>query len=95
MPITPTFRLEQNDDEVILHVHAPLAKVRNDSSFNLCLQISDTEVEYCAREIYFHSRPYYLRVHLCNDIDETSNEQSTAYDADTGRSAGIDGRNEY
>jgi len=46
--------------------------------------VKGTEVEFLPREILFSSAPYFLRLYLPAEIDETSLEQSTEYDTETG-----------
>lgn len=67
--LTPRFELSQDNDYLILSIHAPFAKV------------SDTEFYIENLEIRFYSKPYYLRLHLSNPVVEDGREE-VKYEAD-------------
>ena len=68
--LTPRFSLEQDDTFITVIIYAPFTN------------ISDTEIFMDELDFRFYSKPYFLRLHLPNAIEETD-LASAKYNADT------------
>ena len=68
--LTPRFSLRQDEAFVIISIYAPFTN------------IGDTEIFMDDVDFRFFSKPYFLRLHLPNPIEETDSA-SAKYDADT------------
>ena len=68
--ITPRFRLSQNENAVIVIIHAPFSRV------------SDAEIFMDKQDFRFHSKPYFLRLNLPREIEE-NDEAKAHFDAET------------
>ena len=68
--LTPRFTLGQDETFVTINIYAPFTN------------ISDTEIFMDDLDFRFYSKPYFLRLHLPNAIEETD-LASAKYDADT------------
>ena len=68
--ITPRFKLIQNDDAVIVTIHAPFSRV------------ADSEVFMEKQDFRFSSTPYYLRLTLPGEIVE-NDEAKAHFNAET------------
>ncbi|XP_043504402.1 protein SHQ1 homolog [Polistes fuscatus] len=69
--LTPAFSLTQTDDEVTIIIHSPYADIK------------DTQIEVDGNDFRFYAIPYYLRLTLPGEIEETSTS-SGSYDCDKG-----------
>ncbi|KAK7111466.1 protein SHQ1 homolog [Littorina saxatilis] len=70
--LTPRFELSQDDDFIILVIHAPYAKV------------AETEFHIQDEIVCFYSKPYYLRLHLPNRVLDEDDRNEATYDVDKG-----------
>jgi len=68
--LTPNFELDQTDDYLIIKIKARFANV------------NETEIDVNGTQVTFYSSPYYLRLHLPNEVEETDSS-SGSYDWDT------------
>jgi protein SHQ1 len=68
--ITPKFSIAQEDDHLVVTIYAPFTNV------------ADTEIFMEERDFRFFSKPYFLRLHLPGEVEETD-AASAKYDADT------------
>lgn len=68
--LTPNFELEQTDDYLIVKIKARFANV------------NETEIDVNGTQITFYSSPYYLRLHLPGEVEETDSS-SGSYDWDS------------
>lgn len=69
--ITPRFKVDQTDADLIFTIHAPYASI---ADAEIC---ADLDI-FC-----FYASPYYLRIHLSGHIEETDASKGS-YDADSG-----------
>jgi len=67
--LTPRFEVTQNDKFLIITIYAPFTNLQ------------DTEIFMDLTDFRFYSKPYYLRLHLPGEVEETD-EASGNYDAD-------------
>lgn len=65
--LTPNFELDQTDNYLIIKIKARFANV------------NETEVHVDGTEVTFYSSPYYLRLHLPGEVEETDSS-SGSYD---------------
>ncbi|CAI6367034.1 unnamed protein product [Macrosiphum euphorbiae] len=65
--LTPNFELDQTDDYLIIKIKARFANV------------NETEVDVNGTQVTFHSSPYYLRLNLPGEVEETDSS-SGSYD---------------
>lgn len=68
--LTPNFELDQTDDYLIIKIKAKFANV------------NETEIDVNGTQITFYSSPYYLRLHLPGEVEETDSS-SGSYDWDS------------
>jgi len=68
--LTPNFELDQTDDYLIIKIKARFANV------------NETEIDVNGTQITFYSSPYYLRLHLPGEVEETDSS-SGSYDWDS------------
>lgn len=68
--LTPRFKLEQDDNFVIVSIYAPFTHIK------------ETEVFMDATDFRFFSKPYFLRLHFPGEIVE-NDEASAKFDAET------------
>ena len=68
--LTPRFELDQDESFLLISIYAPFTN------------ISDTEIFIDGLDFRFFSKPYFLRLHLPNAIEETDSA-SAKYDADS------------
>ena len=69
--LTPKFSLTQDDQFVYLKMHVPH------------LKFNETETHVEDDEVYFHSKPYFLRLHLPGNVVE-DDRSKCSYDVDSG-----------
>lgn len=67
--LTPRFEVSQDDKFLIITIYAPFTNLQ------------DTEIFMDLKDFRFYSKPYYLRLHLPGEVEETD-EASGNYDAD-------------
>jgi len=67
--LTPRFEVTQNEKFLIITIYAPFTNLQ------------DTEIFMDLKDFRFYSKPYYLRLHLPGEVEETD-EASGNYDAD-------------
>jgi len=65
--ITPRFKLEQDENTLIITILAPYTNVK------------DTEIHVLENDFRFHSAPYYLRLTLPGHVDEGDNSSAKYY----------------
>ena len=70
--LTPRFELSQDDEFIILVIHAPYAKV------------AEAEFHIEDENVCFYSKPYYLRLHLPKRVKDDDDENVARYDVDKG-----------
>ena len=68
--LTPRFKLEQTDDHLIVTIYAPFTN------------IADTEIFFDDLDFRFYSKPYFLRLHLPNPVEETD-DSAAHFDAES------------
>ena len=68
--ITPRFNIVQSDEALTVTIYAPFTNV------------AETEIFMEERDFRFFSRPYFLRLHLPGEVEETD-AAAAKYDADT------------
>jgi len=68
--LTPRFSLDQCEDHLTVKIYAPFTNV------------ADTEVFFDEQDFRFYSRPYFLRLHLPAQVQETD-DATAHYDADS------------
>jgi len=68
--LTPRFEVSQNEKFLVITIYAPFTNLQ------------DTEIFMDLKDFRFYSKPYYLRLHLPGEVEETD-EASGNYDADT------------
>uniref|UniRef100_A0A0R3RS52 Protein SHQ1 homolog n=1 Tax=Elaeophora elaphi TaxID=1147741 RepID=A0A0R3RS52_9BILA len=56
--LTPVFHIDQTQEHVIIHIHAPYTNVK------------DAEAEYCDFQFFFISKPYFLKLYLPGELIE-------------------------
>ena len=75
--LTPRFTLDQDETFLIITIYAPFTN------------LSETEIFMDETDFRFFSKPYFLRLHLPGEIEETD-KASGAYDAQTSRYQQVD-----
>jgi protein SHQ1 len=70
--LTPRFELSQDNEFIILVIHAPYAKV------------SEAEFDIENENVCFYSKPYYLRLHLPSRVVDEDDRNEATYDVDKG-----------
>lgn len=68
--LTPNFELDQTDEYLIIKIKARFANV------------NETEIDVNGTQVTFYSSPYYLKLHLPGEVEETDSS-SGSYDWDS------------
>lgn len=68
--LTPNFELDQTDNYIIIKIKARFANV------------NETEIDVNGTQVTFYSSPYFLKLHLPSEVEETDSS-SGSYDWDT------------
>lgn len=71
--LTPVFKLQQTDEQLIIEIYAPYANVK------------DAEADYADGQFYFSAKPYFLKLYLPCELDDATDISGT-YSCDKGYS---------
>lgn len=71
MPITPKFKITQNDEAVVLRINIPHVRITN------------LEIVADGTDFSFYCKPYLLKLKLPHDVDGKSEQCKGVYDPDT------------